>query len=367
MKKKIFLISNSLISLTNLRHEFILKLLDNYDVSLVCPLEPQDEMRFKPFKEKGCGLIETSFARRSTNPLSELKLKKLYRRILKKHMPDLVITYTIKCNIYAGMACEKLNIPYMVNITGLGTAFEKNGLLKTISVILYKKALKKCNTIFFQNKQNQKIMEGFGLVRDNAKLVTGSGINTEHFKLLPFPKEGSVGYIFIARIMKAKGADEFLEAASLMKKKYPDSSFTVLGYCEEDYTDKLKKYEDAGVISYKGWQEDSIPFLEKSMALVLPSYHEGLSNVCLEASSCGRAIIASDISGCRETVDNGVTGFLCKKEDVTDLYDKMEQFYLLPYDRKKEMGLKGREKVSREFDRNKVIEVYEQAIEKILG
>lgn len=366
-KKKVFLISNSLISLTNLRRELILKLLESYDVSLLCPLEPADKKRFKEFKEKGCKLIETSFTRRSTNPLSELKLQRLYRKILGKHRPDLVMTYTIKCNIYAGMACRKLHIPYMVNITGLGTAFEKDGILKTVSITLYKNALKDCNTIFFQNMQNQKIMEGYGLVRNNARQVAGSGINIQHFKLLPYPSEETTGFIFIARIMKAKGADEFLEAARLMKNKYPDSSFTVLGFCEEDYTEKLRSYEDQGIISYEGWQEDSLPFMEKAMALVLPSYHEGLSNVCLEAASCGRAVIASDISGCRETLTDGKTGYLVKKESVSDLFEKMEKFYLLPYEDKKKMGLAGREKVSKEFDREKVVALYEEAIRNIIG
>lgn len=365
--KHIMLISNSLMSLYNFRHEFVLRLLDEYKVTLVVPMEPEDYARFEVFKVKGCELIETNYKRREKNPLHEFALYKLYGKIIGETKPDVVITYTIKPNIYAGMICSKYMVPYMVNITGLGTAFEKEGLLKKAVVLMYKKALKKCDTIYFQNEVNLKIMQDCKLPLNNVKMVPGSGINLEKFSVTEYPPENTESYLYVARIMKAKGADEFLEAAERLKKKYPEVSFDVVGFCEEAYEERLARLQQDGVLTYHGWQDNAVQFFRKCSCLINPSHHEGMSNVCLEAAATGRPMIVSDIPGCKEIVTDKETGFLFPAGNTDNLFEKMEEFHLLPYEQKIQMGLAGRKKIEVEFDRNKVIDIYLHEIQRVLN
>lgn len=363
--KHIVLISNSLNSIYNFRYEFVMELLQKYKITLMIPLEETDAPRYKELQEKGCNFIETPFKRRATNPFEELSLCRVYRRLLKQEKPDLVITYTIKPNIYAGMACAKLGIPYFANVTGLGTAFEKKGLLRLISVLLYRNGLRKCNRIFFQNSQNRQIMEEAGICRGNAQMVAGSGINLERFSVSDYPKEDA--FLFMARIMRAKGADEFLKAAERIKAEYPEVSFLLLGEYEEDYRERVKSLEAKGVITYYGWQSHPEEYYAMASCLVNPSYHEGMSNVCLEAAASGRPVLASAIPGCRETLTEGVTGLTFSPKNADALYECMVKFHQMSYEEKVKMGRKGREKMEREFDRRKVIAVYQEEIEKVLS
>jgi galacturonosyltransferase len=168
--------------------------------------------------------------------------------------------------------------------------------------------------------------------------------------------------------MKEKGIDEYLEAARRIKKKYPDTVFNVIGFLEEsEYSSIIQSAHNENIICFHGFQPDMLPFLQSGHCTVNPSYHEGMSNVLLESSACGRAVIASDISGCREITDDGVTGFLCEAKNAEDLADKLEKFIMLSYDEKVQMGLRGHEKMQREFDRNIVIKAYMKEIKKITG
>ena len=363
--KHIMLISNSFGSLYNFRFELIMKLLESYQVTLVSPMEKNDYPHFEEFQKKGCRLMETPFKRRGKNPLKDLSLLQLYKKILKRENPDLIITYTIKPNIYAGMAAAELKIPYFANVTGLGTAFEKEGLLKKFTTLLYKKGLKKCNLVFFQNQESCRIMKALGILQGKAKMVAGSGINLDKFQLTDYPE--TENYLYMARIMKEKGAEEFFDAAIRLKRKYPEISFDVVGFCEEAYDRKIKDLTEQGILRYYGWRDDPETFIRNCSLLVNPSYHEGMSNVCLEAAATGRPMVVSDIPGCRETVTDGETGYLTAPADAEDLYRKLEQFHLLPREEKIRMGKKGREKMEQVFDRRKVVEDYCVEIRRILG
>lgn len=363
--KHIVLVANSFISLYNFRYELLHALLERYKVTLLTPMEESDYSLFAEYREKGCEVVETPFRRRGKNPFSDLALRKRYIRLLAEINPDLVMAYTIKPNIYAGMACHKLGIPFLANITGLGTAFEKEGILKSISVALYRRSLKGTNVVFFQNSQNREIFRSCGLRGKREVMLPGSGVNLERFPFTEFP-EGEDAYLFMARIMKAKGADEFLYAASVLKEKYQALSFHVVGFCEEAYEERLKELEKKGIIRYHGFQQDTRPFLENATCIVQPSYHEGMSNVCLEAAAMGRPLLVSDIPGCRETVNDGETGFYVPVKEKEALLQRMEQFHFLSLEQKKEMGRKGREKMEREFDRRLVIQKYLEEIKRIL-
>lgn len=356
--QKIVLISNSFGSLYNFRYELICALLNQYQVTLFSPMEEADYQKFDELKEKGCRLIETSFQRRGKNPLSEIALYRRYLRLLKETAPSLVLTYTIKPNVYAGMACRRLKIPYMSNVTGLGTAFQKNGPLQWTAVWLYREGLKKAVRVFLQNQSSRDVLAEKKVLHGNEVLMAGSGINLEKFPCFPYEEQYAKSFYYIARIMKEKGAEEFLEVVIRMKEKYPDAQFHVIGFCEDAYGERIRRMEEDGLLTYHGWQDHMQPFFQKAGCVIQPSHHEGMSNVCLEAAASGRPLIVSDIPGCREAVEDGKNGYLFPVTDAEALYRKTEQFYLLPVEEKGAMGKYGREKISREFDRRKVVERY---------
>ena len=365
-KKHIVLISNSFGSLYNFRYELILTLLKDYRVTLLTPMEESDYVHFATFMEQGCELLKTPLRRRGKNPFSEWKLISLYVQLLKKLNPDLVLTYTIKPNIYGGMACKKLKIPYFSNVTGLGTAFQKEGMLKKLTVFLFRRGVKHAELIFFQNEESQKVFKRCRIGKGNSKIVPGSGINLDKFPMKPYTEDNAFRFLYMARIMKEKGADEFFAAARRMKEKYKEVEFAVVGFCEETYETQIKELEKQGVITYYGWQDDSASFMAKAGCLVNPSYHEGMSNVCLEAAATGRPMIVSDIPGCRETVENGTNGYLIPAGDGEALLAKMIQFYQLSTKQKAQMGQNGRRKMEQEFDRQLVVEIYCKEIRRVL-
>lgn len=365
--QKIVLISNSFGSLYNFRFELICALLKEYQVTLFTPMEDSDYEKYDELKEKGCQLIETPFRRRGKNPLSEIALYRRYLRLLKEADPALVLTYTIKPNVYAGMACQKLKIPYMSNVTGLGTAFQKKGPLQWMAVWLYRKGLKEAERVFLQNRSSLEILAEKKVLHSNEVLMAGSGINLEKFVCFPYEEQYAKCFYYIARIMREKGAEEFLEVVTRMKKKYPDTQFHVIGFCEDAYGERIRQMEADGLLTYHGWQDHMQPYFQKAGCVIQPSHHEGMSNVCLEAAASGRPLIVSDIPGCREAVEDGKNGYLFPVTDAEVLYQKVEQFYLLPVEEKEAMGKYGREKMCREFDRKKVVERYLAEIADVLN
>lgn len=367
MKKRVALISNFFLNLYNFRKELIEALLEKYEVTLLVPMEKEDYERFEDLKSKGCKLIETPLNRRGMNPFADIKVIRNYTRILKALKPDIAITYTIKPNIYAGIACSRLKIPYISNITGLGTAFQKNGLLRFISVRLYRMGLKNARKVFFQNRTSQKVCESFGIAVGKEAFVPGSGINLSRFEYNDYSNSNENEFLYIARIMKEKGADEFFYAARKMKEKYEKVSFGVLGFNEENYDELIKEYSEKKIINFYGWVDNVSDYMEKAGCIVNPSYHEGMSNVCLEGAAMGRVLIASDIPGCQETIDDNVTGFLIEKGSGEALLEAMEKYYKLPIEKKTQMGFAGRKKMEKEFDRRLVVEAYLREVENEIG
>jgi galacturonosyltransferase len=304
-------------------------------------------------------------ARHRTNIIEELKLLSYYKKIIKDVNPDIVLSYTIKPNIYGGMACKSLKVPYISNITGLGTAVEKDGLMQKISIVLYKIAFKKISCVFFQNTENRQFFIDKKIAVDKHRLIPGSGVNLEHFKVLEYPSEETTEFVFISRIMKEKGIDQYLEAAEHIRSKYPDTRFNICGFCEEAYEDKLKMLQDKGIVIYHGMLRDVREILKETHCTIHPTYYpEGMSNVLLESTACGRPIITTDRSGCREVVDDGVNGYVVEQKNGQDLIEKIEMFLELDYEAKKQMGLAGREKVEKEFDRKIVVEAYVEEMNK---
>ena len=353
---KIALIGNSDLSIYNYRYELVERLLrDGHSVSVISP----NGDLIAPLVEMGCEYYETPLDRHGTNPIKDLKLMKQYKAILKRIAPDYVFTYTIKPNIYGAMACKSLGIPCIANITGLGTAVENGGIIQKITVLLYKFAFTKIQTVFFQNPENRQFFIDKKIYPDKHKLLPGSGVNLTRFTSYAYPESETVDFVFISRLMKEKGIDQYLEAAEYITKKYPYTRFHICGFCEDEYKDKLSSLEKSDTVIYHGMVKNIETVLEQVHCTVHPTYYpEGLSNVLLESCACARPIITTDRAGCREVVEDGVNGYVVKQQDSQDLIEKLEKFLSLSPEERYQMGLNGRAKVEREFDRQIVVKAY---------
>lgn len=359
-KKEILIITNHSYMLYQFRRELIEELMKKNEVVLSMPFVGHED----DFQKMGIRCIETDVDRRGINPKTDLKLMRTYFKLLKEENPDMVITYSIKPNIYAGYACRKLHIPYCVNVQGLGTAFQKKGIAQVVTV-MYKAALKKAKTVFFENNVNAEEFVKRGIIPASKEtILRGAGVNLEVYKKQPYPsEEDGIHFLFLGRIMKEKGVDELFTAARNMKKKYGDRVvFDLLGFFEDEYKETVEQLAADGIVKFHGFQSDPRPFYAMSHCVVLPSYHEGMSNVLLEAAATGRALITSDIPGCREAVDEGINGYLCRKMDADSLEDCMNRFILASYECRRNLGAAGRRKMELEFDKKMVVHMTSSVI-----
>ena len=361
LKKKVLFLVNHDVVIYNFRLELVERLLDDgYEVHISSPYGE----RIDDLKNLGAVFHEISMDRHGMNPINELKLLLKYKKLLRQLKPDIVLGYTIKPNIYGAMAAGKYNIPFIANITGLGTAVENPGLSQKISIILYMIAFRKVKKVFFQNTENQQFFIEHKIAVDKQGLLPGSGVNLSRFTVTEYPCGNVIKFAFISRIMKEKGIDQYLEAAKVIRNKYPNTEFHICGFCEKEYEGKLKEYNDAGIVIYHGMVRDVASFMAEMNCIVHPTYYpEGLSNVLLEASASGRPIITTDRSGCREVVDDGVNGYMITQKDSLKLIEAIEKFVKLSNEDKKKMGLAARRKVEREFDRQIVVNEYMKEIE----
>lgn len=351
---RVMILANFDLGLYQFRKELIQELLKDNEVIISLPYGELVE----PLKNMGCKFIDTPVDRRGINPITDIKLFQNYRRLLKKEKPDIVITYTIKPNVYGGLACRMAKIPYAVNITGLGTAFQGNGMLRKIVTQMYKAGCKKAKVVFFENVENRKIFIGEKIVmEEKACLLNGAGVNLEQFHVLEYPTDNSVTrFLFIGRVMQEKGINELFSAMQKLVADGCRCSLDVLGGYEEDYKGIIEKYESEGWLHYRGYQKDVRPYIEKCHCFVLPSWHEGMANTNLECAASGRPVITSNIHGCLEAVEDGVSGYLCEKQNAEDLYQVMKKFTVLSNEDRKAMGLAGREHMEECFDKKAVIE-----------
>ena len=362
MKRVLFLVNHDIV-IYNFRLELIERLLaDGHEVWISSPYgERIDEL-----KKLGCKYIEADISRHGMNPVAELKLLNYYKRIISAIAPNIVFSYTIKPNIYGAMACKTLKVPCVANITGLGTAVENGGFSQLLSVLLYKLAFTKIQKVFFQNEENRQFFVNKNIAVGKHGMLPGSGVNLTRFALIEYPGDKTIEFAFIARIMKEKGIDNYLEAARVIRKKFSNTVFHVCGFCEAEYDGKLQEYVDDGSVIYHGLVRDIRAIHRCVHCIILPSYYpEGLSNVLLEACASARPIITTNRSGCREVIDDGVNGFMVKQKDTKDLIVQIERFIKLPYEQKKAMGLASRSKVEKTFDRQIVVEKYIQELNKI--
>lgn len=358
---KILVLANNDIGLYKFRKELLEKLCESNKVFIALPFGEF----VMDLVEIGCEYIQFEFNRRGTNPISDLKQIGRYKSLIKKIKPDIVLTYTIKPNVYGGMACSKTKTPYLANVTGLGTAMENGGLLKMVTTSLYRTGLKKADCVFFQNEDNQNLFRSKSLISSRTRLIPGSGVNLETHCLEEYPTEEEITrFLFVGRIMKDKGINELLKAIDIVATKGNKVFLDVVGACDEDYTDLLREYEQKGLIKYHGLQSDVHPFYKNAHCVILPSYHEGMANVLLEAAATGRPVITTRIPGCKETFEEDLTGFGCEPKSVESLVDAMEALLQKDNFERQQMGIKGRKKMEKEFDRAIIIDAYVEEIER---
>jgi len=370
-KKKIAVIENGLFSTYTMREGLMQRLLkEGYNVTILTHTNS-----FVSQVEK-TGLHVMNIGSGNLNPWKVLKYIFNLYSALKKIQPDICLTFSIRPAIWGNFITRDLNIPTITNITGVGPLFTSKNLAYRIARSIYRHALQKTRKVFFQNFDDMNLFLQKKFVRKEiAERVPGSGVDYQKFSPITNAKtdEENFIFLFIGRLIKDKGIFEFVEAARVIRKKFPNIIFNVIGpFWHQNLKSNtitksdLQNWIVEGIIDYQGEKKDIRKFIAEADCIVLPSYREGTSNILLEAASMEKPIITTNTTGCKETVEDEVTGFLCKVKDAEDLADKMEKMYLLSEEDRKTMGRKGRQKIIKEFDKQIVINAYLKAIHEIL-
>lgn len=364
MKDNILILSNNIGGLYSFRKEVVQAIMEaGYDVYISIPDDENPQSNF--FTEIGCNIIPTAFNRRGVNPFADFKLMMTYRKLIKKLRPLVVLTYTIKPNVYGGLACRLCGVSQLANVTGLGDAVENDGWMQNLTVFLYRLGLGKARCVFFQNRTNQVFCIRKRIVGNDSVLLPGSGVNLQHHTYQDYPDDNIIRFLYIGRIKKDKGCEELFEMAKTVKANYSSVEFQVLGSIEGNYQAELNELQKEGIIKFLGSTSDVRPYIGAVHCTIMPSYHEGMSNVNLESAANGRPVITTNVPGCKETVDDCETGYLVKPRDAHDLMVGVERFLSLTHGQKNQMGINARKKVEREFDRNIVVKAYLEWIERI--
>ena len=362
-KKRVLFLVNHDVVIYNFRLEVVEKLIEEgHEVHISSPYGE----RIDDLIALGANFHEMVINRHGMNPIAEINLLRDYQKLLKKVKPDIILGFTIKPNIYGAIAARRAEIPFVSNITGLGTAVENGGWKQKLFVSMYKYAFKDIQRVFFQNTENQQFFVDNKIAVGKHMLIPGSGVNLNRFNLRAYPNDenGVVRFAFISRIMKEKGIDYYLKAAKTIKEKFPNAEFHICGFCESEYQGKLDEYNKKGIVIYHGMIRDVAEFLNNIHCVIHPTYYpEGISNVLLESCASGRPIITTNRSGCREVVDNGVNGYMIPCQNGKELIKAIDRFMQLSNDDRRKMGLAGRQKVEKEFDRQIVVHVYMEEVE----
>ena len=350
--KKILIITNHSYMLWQFRRELIAALVAR-GLEVVIALPFGD--RVEELKSLGCRLIDTPLERRGTNPMEEMKLLMRYRRILKQEKPDLVLTFSVKPNVYGGILCRLMKIPRCMHVQGIGTAFQKP-VLSGLVTLLYRLAAGGAKTVFFENQENARLFREKKITDEKHQLVLpGAGVNLSHFEAREYPRRDTVRFLYLGRLMREKGIRELFDALEQLHREGENFHLDIVGFQEEQWQENVERLEKLCICTHHGFRFDPRPYYGNADCVVLPSYHEGMSNVLLEAGATARPVITSDIPGCREAVEDGVTGYLCRSKDTEDLKNKLRKFIHLPREEAREMGLRAREKMQRQFDKNQVV------------
>lgn len=363
---RVLVFANDNSTIYNFRRELLRRLIEEgYRVTVALPLHDRNEA----FREMGCEVVETPLSRFGTNPLQEFASLVRFVQIIRRLAPDVVLTYTAKPNTYGGLAAQFCGVPYLSTVTGLGAVFQSESLMRRISTLLQRLAYHKSSRIFFQNDANRAEFERLGIVGRNTAVLPGSGVNLDLHALEPYAQEGGrTSFITVSRIRQDKGFDELFSAIRRTCTTHDDVEFHVVGWYEDEtYRETITEMQDRYPVVFHGSvpQERVHELIAQSHCLIHPSHHEGMANVILESSAAGVPSIASDIPGCREAIDDGVTGLLFQAKDADALTAAIARFMSIGWQDRRAMGLTAREKMTTQFDREKVVDRYLEEIQRI--
>lgn len=362
--KKIVLVANRDFVLYNFRFELIERIIEEgHEAVIMLPYGPKVDL----MTAAGARFINLDVDGRGMNPMHDIVLLKTMLRNFKSERPDIILLFTTKVCIYGGIAASKLKIPYIVNVSGLGTAVFNKSFIQPFVISMYRQAVKEASCVLFQNQFGKEFFNKHRIYPKSMCVISGSGVNTERWKYLEYPTErDGVHFLFAARIIKEKGIEDYCSCAERVCQKYQNVSFHIAGACDNGYLKMLNKLQERGIIKYHGEVDDIGVLLRTMHCLIHPSFYpEGVSNVCLEASSSGRPVITTDVVGCKETVTDSITGYVFKAKNIDDLVKRTETFINLTFEQKRDMGINARNKVIEEFDRKNVTDTYMKEIAKL--
>lgn len=360
---RVVLTGNTCFSIANFRQGLVRTLIElNHEVHILAPFDSYRDR----LAQMGCYLHDLPLDRSGTSPLSEFRVLWYIFRFLRRSQPDFVLGYTIKNNIYCGLVCRWLGIPFIANITGLGATFQNDGLFNRIIRSLYRVAFQRAKAVFFQNSEDKAEFVLGRLIRPpQARILRGSGVDLAAFKALPMPKDtDNVVFILVARLLWDKGIGLYVDAARRLREYVPNTEFHLLGPLDNSSrsaipADQIYSWHQQGLINYLGATQDVRPALAMAHCVVLPSwYREGTPRTLLEAAATGRAVITTNTPGCRDVIELGVTGFLCEPQDADSLHDAMQKFSLMTAAARAEMGCAARKRAEKYFDEEVVINAY---------
>lgn len=422
MSKKVLILGNSDAGLFEFRKEVVTALIDEgIEVHISVP----DTGYIDRISELGAIMHPTKVDRRGMNPVADFRLYRTYRKLIRAIQPASVLTYTIKPNVYGGMAAASFRgrrnktsgdnagsmesgtetsgdnakkVRVLANVTGLGSSLQGKGMVAKFVKFLYRKGLRHASVVFCQNETNLEFLKATGIIPLTAEtvLLPGSGVNLEKHQYLEYPNsvprhsepsnskltnfEDMVmdaesihasekrrnaeitRFLYVGRIMDDKGSSELLTAIEEVFKTYPYVKLDIIGSYEEETREKYESWVERlstkGIVEFHGFRDDVDTFYGKCHALIHPSYHEGMSNVVLEAAASGRPVLTSDIPGCREGYESGVGGIAFEPKSSEAITEAMLIFLSFEPEKRREMGMSARKFVEKHFDRKIVIDAY---------
>lgn len=353
MKKTIVLSINTSWNLVNFRSNLIARLQrEGFDVVALSPLDDHRDA----LVALGVRHFAIDIDSKGLSPLRDLQLAAQYLRLLARLRPVAFLGWTIKPNVYGSLAAQALGIPVINNISGLGTAFIKLNLVTRVVKLLYRAALARSATVFFQNRHDRDLFVAERLVpADKTALLPGSGIDLTQFVPVPRAADAPLSFLMVARLMRDKGVIEFADAARLVRATRPDAVFQLLGFLDvENRTAigraQVEQWQQEGTLHYLGAAADVRPYLADAAVVVLPSYREGMPRSLLEAAAMAKPLVATDVPGCTEIARAGENAFLCQPRDARSLADAMLAMLALDQAARDRLGARSRQIAEQEFD-----------------
>jgi glycosyltransferase involved in cell wall biosynthesis len=368
----ILLTGNTTFKLANFREGLIRRVLAHgHRVTVVAPPDEYVEK----IRALGCDFVPLQMDRNGASPIAEARLLLSIFDVIRRARPDVVFSYTIKNNIYSGIACRGLGIPFVPNVTGLGPTFNATGLLNLTVRALYRVAFRKARAVFFQNSSDLELFTGSRLVsKDRVRLLPGSGVDLNRFSATPLPESGEViRFLLVARLLWDKGVGVYADAARKVRETFPQAHFQLLGPLDPDSKSgvskaDLEKWIAEGVVDYLGSTQEVIPFLQAAHCVVLPSYYrEGTPRSLLEAGAIGRPIITTNMPGCRDVIVEHESGYLITPRDADQLAAACEAFLELAPEAQAAMGQTSRRHIAGNYDEEIVIGAYLETLKHLSG